>query len=185
MIVLMGVAGSGKSMQGRLFADEKGLAWISTGEILRVLVTGKRRLEMLQGKLLNDDEIINIIDKVFELVDLSGEVVIDGFPRTVAQAKWLLEQVDSGRFNLTGIFNLVAPEEVVRRRLHSRGRVDDTDNAIKTRFDEYRAVTLPILDLFRGHNLPVHDINANQSPEKVHSDILRSSKALKVYADKS
>ena len=69
MIILTGVAGAGKSMQGKILADEHGYAWISTGEILRVLVTGKRRQEMLQGKLLSDEEMIAILDKVFELID--------------------------------------------------------------------------------------------------------------------
>ena len=58
MIVLMGVAGAGKSLQGRLFADEHGYSWISTGELFRVLVTGKRRQQMLEGKLLSDEEVI-------------------------------------------------------------------------------------------------------------------------------
>ena len=64
MIILMGVAGAGKSLQSRLLADEYGYAWISTGEILRVLITGKRRQEMLSGKLLSDDEMIQVMDKV-------------------------------------------------------------------------------------------------------------------------
>jgi len=69
MIILAGVAGAGKSMQGRLLADEYGYAWISTGEIFRVLITGQRRQEMLKGKLLSDDEVINVMDKVLDLMD--------------------------------------------------------------------------------------------------------------------
>ena len=68
MILLMGVAGSGKSTQGRLLADEKGYAWLSSGDILRVLVTGTRRQQMLEGKLLSDQEMIKIFDKVLEQV---------------------------------------------------------------------------------------------------------------------
>src|SRR6478736_5444274 len=98
MIILMGVSGSGKSSQGKILADEHGYAWISTGEILRVLVTGKRRHEMLQGKLLSDEEMIAILDKVLELIDVEQEFVLDGFPRTIPQADWLLEQVHAGRF---------------------------------------------------------------------------------------
>ena len=87
MILLMGIAGSGKSMQGRLFADEQGFAWLSAGELLRILVTGKRRHEMLSGKLLDDKEMIKILDKVFDLINLQDEFVLDGFPRTVVQPR--------------------------------------------------------------------------------------------------
>lgn len=172
MIILTGVAGAGKSMQGKILADEHGYAWISTGEILRVLVTGKRRQEMLQGKLLNDDEMITILDKVFELIDPKQEFVLDGFPRTIFQADWLLEQVQAGRFDLTAVVNLSASEDVVRERLMARGRRDDTEEAIAERFREYRAVTLPILAHFRQENISVCDIDASQEPRAVHDAIL-------------
>lgn len=173
MILLTGVAGSGKSSQGKIFADEHGYAWISTGEIFRVLVTGKRRQEMLEGKLLSDDEVITILDKVFELMDTSQEFVLDGFPRTIPQADWLLDQVHAGRFKLSAVVNLVASEEVVRQRLVSRGRQDDTDDAIAKRFEEYRTVTLPILDHFRKEGIEVCEVDAAQSPRIVHDAILR------------
>lgn len=172
MIILTGVAGAGKSMQGKILADEHGYAWISTGEILRVLVTGKRRHEMLQGKLLSDEEMIAILDKVFELIDPKQEFILDGFPRTIPQADWLLDQVHTGRFELTAIINLSASEDVVKARLLDRGRQDDNDEAIAERFREYRAVTLPILDHFRSENVPVHDIDASQEPRMVHDAIL-------------
>src|SRR5258708_4173720 len=112
MILLMGVAGAGKSIQGRLLADEHGYAWISSGEIFRVLVTGKRRQQMLEGKLLSDDEVIRLFDKVFELIDITEEFVLDGFPRTVPQADWLLNQVKAGRLNLSSVIHLTASEDV-------------------------------------------------------------------------
>ena len=168
MILLMGVAGAGKSMQGRILADEHGYAWISTGEILRVLVTGKRRQEMLQGKLLSDAEIIELIDKVFEMIDTSQEFVLDGFPRTIPQADWLTDQVAKGRFKLGCIINLVASEDIVIKRLTSRGRPDDTKEAIGRRIKEYDAVTRPILAHFREENIPVHDINGDREARVIH-----------------
>ncbi len=172
MILLMGVAGAGKSMQGRILADEHGYAWISTGEILRVLVTGKRRQEMLQGNLLSDDEIIELIDKVFEMIDTSQEFVLDGFPRTIPQADWLTEQVCKGRFELHCIINLVASEDVVIKRLTSRGRPDDTKDAICRRIKEYEAITRPILAHFKQENIPVHDIDADRDARVIHDEIL-------------
>jgi adenylate kinase len=173
MILLMGVAGAGKSMQGRILADEHGYAWISTGEILRVLVTGKRRREMLQGKLLSDDEIIELIDKVFELIDTQQEFVLDGFPRTIPQADWLTEQVAQGRFELHCIINLVASEDVVIKRLLSRARPDDTEEAICSRIEEYHRVTQPILAHFKKEHIPVHDVDGDRDARVIHDEILK------------
>lgn len=172
MIILTGVAGAGKSMQGKIFADEHGYAWISTGEIFRVLVTGKRRQEMLQGKLLSDDEVISIIDKVLDLIDTNEEFVLDGFPRTITQADWLISQIASGRIKLTAVINLAASEDVVRARLVERGRADDKEDAINERFKEYRTVTLPILDHFKKEHINVYQIDASQTPREVHDAIL-------------
>lgn len=172
MILLMGVAGAGKSMQGRILADEHGYAWISTGEILRVLVTGKRRQEMMQGKLLSDDEIITIIDQVFNFIDPKQEFVLDGFPRTVKQADWLLEQIEQGRFELSAVINLVADKKVILNRLTKRGRPDDTEEAIDRRFAEYEAVTLPILKHLKDKNVKVHEVDANRDPRDIHDNIL-------------
>jgi adenylate kinase len=159
-------------MQGRLFAVERGYAWISTGELLRVLVTGKRRHEMLEGKLLSDDEMIRIMDTVFNLINLNEEFVLDGFPRTVAQSDWLLDQVHANRIHLTAIFNLKASQDVVRARLEERGRLDDTTEAIAQRFKEHEQVTLPIIDFFKQESVPVYDIDAAQTPEAVHDDMV-------------
>lgn len=172
MIVLMGVAGAGKSMQGRLFADEHGYAWISTGELFRVLVTGERRQQMLEGKLLSDDEVIALVDKTLKLIDLKQEFLLDGFPRTKAQTDWLLGEVHSGRLNLTAVFNLTATPEVVKKRLLARGRQDDTEEVIERRFKEYESSTLPILDYFKQEGAPVYDIDADQDPITVHDVIM-------------
>lgn len=172
MILLMGVAGAGKSLQGRILADEYGFAWISTGEILRVLITGKRRQEMLEGKLLSDDEVIEVIDKVFELIDVKQEFILDGFPRTIKQADWLLEQVQKGRFNLSAIVHLDASKDVVLERLTKRGRPDDTEEAINKRFADFEAVTRPILQYFKDKGVPVHEVDAGRDPRAVHDDIM-------------
>jgi adenylate kinase len=174
MIILTGVAGAGKSMQGKMFADEHGYAWISTGEIFRVLVTGKRRQEMLEGKLLSDEEVINILDTVLNLIATDQEFVLDGFPRTIPQADWLLEQVHKGRLGLTAVVNLDASEDVVRERLMSRGRQDDTEEAIAKRFEEYRSVTTPILEHFKKEGVDVYNIDAAKEPRTVHDAILKA-----------
>jgi adenylate kinase len=171
MIILMGVAGAGKSTQGRLFADEYGVAWISTGELLRVVVTGRRRREMSLGKLLSDEEMITIMDKIFSLINTQEQCILDGFPRTVAQSAWLLNQASNGRFDIGAVFNLLADHEVLRKRLLARGRMDDTDQAITERFEEYDRVTKPIIATFVNRGTPVYTIDANQSPRQVHEQM--------------
>ena len=173
MIILIGVAGAGKSMQGRIFADEHGYAWVSTGELFRVLVTGERRKKMLQGELLSDQEVIGLVDKTLKLINLDQEFLLDGFPRTIPQAEWLLDQIHSGRLHLTAVFNLQASLDIVRERLLKRGRQDDTASVIDLRFKEYTSITMPILNYFKKENAPVYDIDAEKDPIIVHNQIMQ------------
>ena len=136
----MGGAGAGKSVQGRWVADEIGLPWLSTGEFLRMLVTGKRRQEMLQGKLLDDSEMISLADKIFHMIDTKEEFILDGFPRTQTQADWLIAQHKAGLINISSVLHIEASEKVVQERLLNRGRPDDTEEAIRKRFDEYNVL---------------------------------------------
>lgn len=174
MIIFMGVAGSGKSMQGRMLADKFGLPWLSTGEFLRMLLSGQRRKDMLSGKLLEDREIIALVRKIFEVVDTNNEFVLDGFPRTIAQADWLLSQVKHGQLHMTAVIHLVASQDKVKERLLSRGRPDDTEEAIIERFREFEEEVSQILQHCRDAGCQVYDINAEQSVEEVHAEIVKA-----------
>ena len=174
MILLMGPAGSGKSTQGHQLADEYGYAYISTGEVFRVLITGRRRNEMLEGKLLSDSEVIRVVDKILELIDTKEQFVLDGFPRTKAQVDWLLEQCSAGRFGKPVVVNLDVPEGVIKERLHKRGRLDDSEEAISLRYQQYREVTYPILAYMKERGWEVVDVDAGRDPQAVHRDILRT-----------
>ncbi len=174
MIIFMGVAGSGKSVQGRKLADELGLPWLSTGEFLRMLISGQRRKDMQAGLLLEDKEVIALVRKIFGVVDTNHEFVLDGFPRTVAQADWLLSQVKHGQLHMTGVIHLTASKEGVRERLLSRGRPDDHDEAINKRFKEYEEEITQILNHFRSGGVKVHDINGEQTVDAVAADILQA-----------
>lgn len=170
----MGVAGSGKSMQGRLLADREGLPWLSTGEFLRMLISGEERRDMLAGKLLDDEEIITLVQKIFTVVEADKEFVMDGFPRTEGQADWLLNQVKYGQLDVSAVIHLTASEEAVTERLLGRGRQDDHKEAIVERFREYEEAIKPILEHFKQAGIAVHDINGEQEPEAVHQDILKA-----------
>lgn len=176
MILFMGVAGSGKSVQGRMLADTLALPWLSTGEFLRMLIAGEKRTQMLEGKLLDDQEIIAMVQKIFSVIDISKEFVLDGFPRTVKQADWLINQVKHGQLSVTAVVHLTATEEVVRQRLLERGRPDDYQEAISARFSEYREAILPILDQFKGAGIKVITVDGEQPLQKVHENILSKLK---------
>lgn len=173
MILIMGVAGSGKSYQGRRVADKLGLPWLSTGEFLRMLVTGKRRHEMLEGKLLDDVEMIELADKIFHMINIKEEFILDGFPRTIKQAEWLIAQHNAGLIKITTVLHLEASQDEVEKRLLERGRKDDTKQAIESRFKEYKSVTLPLLNDFEKKGIPVNHIDGNRTPDEVHSDIVK------------
>ena len=178
MIIFMGVAGSGKSVQGKLLADQVGLPWVSTGEFLRMLISGQQRKDMLDGKLLDDKQIISLVQKIFSIVDTHHEFILDGFPRTVAQADWLINQSKHGQLHISAVINLQASEVVVHKRLLARGRQDDTDEAIKERFREYQETILPVMEEFKAAGIPVHEINGEQPSEKVHTAIIASLKGI-------
>lgn len=174
MIIFTGRAGSGKSVQGQLLADNLGYLWLSTGQLMRMFISGDRRREMLEGKLLEDSEIIHYVDGALKLLPNDNECILDGFPRTLAQAEWLLDQADAGRFKLNGIINLRIDEATAHERLLKRSRVDDTEQAITKRFEEYQRETLPILEILKKAKIPVHEIDGAQSVEKVQQLIIRS-----------
>lgn len=171
MIIFMGVAGAGKSMQGRRLADELGLPWVSTGEFLRMLISGEPRKDMVSGKLLEDEEIIRLVQRIFTVVDTEEEFILDGFPRTSGQADWLLSQIKHGQLDLTALIHLKATKEVVKERLLSRGRQDDTPEAISERFDEYEQNIVPILAQFKEAAAKVVDIDGDKPENEVHDAI--------------
>lgn len=173
MIIFMGVAGSGKSMQGKLLADQLALPWLSTGEFLRMLISGEERREMVAGKLLDDEEIIGLVQKIFTVVDVEKEFVLDGFPRTSGQADWLLNQVKYGQLDVTAVVHLIASEQAVETRLLGRGRQDDNKEAIKERFREYEEAIKPILAHFKEAGIAIYEINGEQEPELIHQDIMK------------
>ncbi len=172
MILMMGIAGSGKGTQGKMLADRHGFHLISMGEVLRMYVTGEQREKMLAGGLLDDQEIIKIVDQILASLPDDEEVLMDGFPRSIPQAEWLLEQVKADRFNLKAAFHLVASRDAVKARLVKRARIDDVENAIEKRFDEYERSTAPLIKWLSEHGVQVTNINAERSPEDVNTDIL-------------
>jgi adenylate kinase len=174
MIILMGIVGAGKGTQAKLLADHSGYEPISTGELLRKYATEEQHRRMLAGELLADEEIIAMVDKVLDEVEDPSKCMLDGFPRSVRQTEWLLEQLEDSRFDLTAVIQLRVSEEVVRERMMHRGRPDDTPETITKRFQEYHTVTEPVLEYLRQHGVNVYDVDGDQEPEAVHQDVRRA-----------
>lgn len=108
-------------------------------------------------------------------VDDTCHLLIDGLPRTVAEATVLESALVFYKRSPLTIINLDTPEEMVRARMAGRARLDDTPEAIEARLVWYRNETLPVIAYYRNRpDTVVFDINGNDSIEGVHNQILRA-----------
>lgn len=177
MIVFMGVAGAGKSVQGQLLAKDLGYQWISTGEFLRKHITGKRREEMLSGRLLDDQEMIDMIGEFLTHIPDTKKAIMDGFPRTLLQAKWLHEQHNKGVIQIEAVIDIHVSKQVVTERLVARGRADDKPEVIARRYDDYQKTTLPIIQWYKDEGITVHEIHGERDIDSIHAEIMKKIRA--------
>lgn len=182
MIILVGVPGSGKSTQGQLLVGRGKLRWISMGEILRKQAGNKHQEQMKAGKLLASSTVIKLLNEELQKISDNPELILDGFPRSIDQAEWLLSQQAEHKLRLSAVVNLFAAEKVVETRLKLRGRLDDNSKTIRNRFDIYKNKTLPIIDKLEKGGVPIIEINANQTPEAILNDIVAGLKRHDVEA---
>ncbi|MBM3959520.1 MAG: adenylate kinase [SAR202 cluster bacterium] len=156
IILLLGAPGAGKGTQAELLARSLKLKHLATGDMLRAEVKAGTELGKLaesymsRGDLVPDDVVIRMIESKLKAADARNGALLDGFPRTTAQA----EALDTGlaRSGLRvdrAIYLAVSEEELVRRML-GRGRADDTPEAIRRRLVVYRAQTEPVIDYYKG-----------------------------------
>lgn len=167
-LVIFGGPGSGKGTQSARLIDNYGLYHISTGELLRDHI--KRETEIgrtaneyiSNGQLIPDDLMISIIKEVLdkEAKDKKG-VILDGFPRTIAQAEALEEFLKSRGTDVHAVVGLEVPDEELTSRLLKRaeesGRSDDNPETIKKRLDVYHSQTSPLREHYikKGKYIPV------------------------------
>jgi adenylate kinase len=159
--VLFGRQGAGKGTQCARLAAKYGSPHISTGDMLRAAVAegtqfGRRADACMQaGELVPDEVMIGVVrDRLAKPDAREHGFLLDGFPRTEAQADALLHHVGLERLDV--VINLDVPIDVVTARMKSRGRADDTDEAIARRLDLYEQETSPVLDWFDRKGLLVH-----------------------------
>lgn len=172
VIVILGIAGSGKSTQAEMLAKTAGYRWLSVGELLRSKVDKKHQEDLLSGKLLDEQYVTELVaSDIYKPSDYSG-VVLDGFPRSLGQAEWLFNQVRQNKIELEAVVHLYLSEYQAKKRLLSRGRLDDHDQAIKERFEEYEEVIKPILKTLADDNVFIVQLKAEGSIEKIQASIV-------------
>jgi adenylate kinase len=151
----MGPPGSGKGTQAARIAERRGLAHISTGDMLRAAMAagselGRRVKDIVdRGDLVPDELMLQLVLDRLQQPDAAAGFLLDGFPRTVAQAEALYEALEGDRA-LDRIILLEVPEEVLIQRALGRGRVDDTEETVRHRLAVYRDSTRPVLDALKG-----------------------------------
>jgi adenylate kinase len=188
-LLLLGVQGSGKGTQAKRLAAEYGLEHLSTGDMLRQAIAeqtdlGRRVKPILEaGDLVPDDLMIELIRKRLEAPEAANGFILDGFPRTMAQADALDSMLAEVDRPLSVVLELQVPDDVAIQRLRKRaveeGRSDDTPEAIANRIDLYHRETKPLVSHYRlaGNLVGIH---GDRSENEVFSEIQQAVEQAKV-----
>ena len=162
-LILFGPPGAGKGTQAKVLQDERGLIQLSTGDMLRAAAKagtelGKKAKPLMDlGQLVPDELVIGIIGERLEKPDCAKGVILDGFPRTVAQAKALDTMLTGQGRKIDAVIELKVNEEAMVGRIENRVRenpgsvrADDNPETLRKRLGVYRQNTAPLLDFYRG-----------------------------------
>ena len=167
-VLLLGVQGSGKGTQAKRIASDYGLAHIATGDILRAAMANGTPLGLRvrpiydAGELVPDDLMIQLIRERLLAPDTENGFILDGFPRTMAQADALDSMLSEIDRPLSVVFELQVPVDIAIERLSKRameeGRRDDTPEAIAKRIELYHQETAPLVSHYRlaGNLVGIH-----------------------------
>lgn len=182
-IILLGAPGSGKGTQGRALAEHFGVRHVSTGDLLRAHIADRTdvgreaRSYVENGELVPDDLIFRMAGPAVVEAAREGGYVLDGFPRTLAQAERAYELAGEAGVEADAVVYLVVPDDVARQRLAGRaveGRADDADaDVIDRRLRVFHEQTEPLLDFYRGRGILV-PVDATPPPDEVTKAMLAS-----------
>jgi adenylate kinase len=160
-IILFGAPGAGKGTQAEKLVAKYGLVQLSTGDMLRAAISagtdlGKRAKGIMdRGDLVSDDIIVGMIAARLDDKDCANGVILDGFPRTVAQAEALDEMLTSKGLSLDGVIEIRVDEAALFARIENRAaetggaRSDDNADTLRKRLTVYHENTAPLLPYYR------------------------------------
>ena len=169
-IVLLGPPGSGKGTQAEHLRDD-GWLTLSTGELLREARSQGTELGeqaaayMDRGELVPDDLISALISDELDGRD-DESIVLDGFPRTVAQADALAEALEPHGRELTSVVLIDVPDDVVAQRISGRGRADDAPETVRERLHVYHDETEPLIEYYEQRAL-LRRVDGTGDPDAV------------------
>ncbi len=176
MIIFMGLAGSGKTTQGQLLAARLHCPWVSTGNLLRENnMDEKIKKQMLEGQIISDETTLKVLGNELDRVEADhDECVVDGSPRTLHQAEWIVNRFKNHHLKITAIIHINLSQTAAKKRLLSRHRPDDYEEAIAERFREYHDKILPILDYLKNEKFKIYEIDGDRKPNAVAAQIEKS-----------
>ena len=190
-LILFGPPGAGKGTQAVAISEEFSLPHIATGDILRENVKNETELGlrakqyMDRGDLVPDEVMIDMIHDRIAQPDARDGFLLDGFPRTVAQAKALDEMLARSGLAIDAVLRLMVDDEelVARllRRAHEQGRSDDTQDVVENRLGVYRAETAPLVEMYRERGL-LHEIDGQGDITEVRRRVLNAVRTVEHVA---
>ena len=182
-LILLGPPGAGKGTQAERLVEDYKITQLSTGEMLRAAVAAqtpvgiKAKEIMERGELVSDEIVCAIISDRIDEPDCANGFILDGFPRTIAQAEALTGLLADKNMNLDAVVEIRVDEGILLDRIEKRAaesvdgpRADDNADALKKRLDVYRAQTAPLID-FYGKSGDLKTVDGMQGIEEVASSI--------------
>ena len=181
-IIIFGPQGAGKGTQAQIIVDERGVVQLSTGDMLRSAIAAGTELGMKAkqimdaGQLVSDEIMVGMISERMEEDDCSNGVILDGFPRTVAQAEALDAMFDGRGVSLDKVIEIQVDEVALFARIENRAaesgaaRSDDNADVLEQRLKVYHTNTAPVLPYYRKKGL-LMSVDGMQVVEKVSEAI--------------